>query len=182
MNNTVLVHKNSGSVMRSHALILYEFALEIKPENILEIGVGSKGQSTKIFLSALKENNKGRLISIDDNKRQLLYKDIESEFEGYWKMYVGNSHNEAIFEKVKDIEFDLMFIDGDHSYDGVKKDFEMYVPLLKDNGLVLMHDTVNNREGVKDFWKEIKYPKVNLEFGKSIKGFLPGMGIVQVKK
>jgi len=182
MNNTVLAHKESGSVMRSHVLLLYEIAFELKPENILEIGVGSKAQSTKVFLSALKENNKGKLTSIDIDTRRRLYESIENEFGDYWKMIIGDSHRQDIYEKIKDIEFDLIFIDGDHSYEGVKKDFEMYVPLLKDGGLILMHDTVNRREGVKDFWQEIKYPKINLEFGKSHKGVIPGMGIVQVVK
>lgn len=182
MNNTVLEHKESGSVMRSHILLLYEIAFESKPNNILEIGVGSRGQSTKVFLSALKENENGTLTSIDDGARKSLYKNINERFGDYWKMIVGDSHSIDTYNKVKDIKFDLMFIDGDHTYEGVKKDFEMYVPLLKDGGLILMHDTINDNEGVKDFWKEIKYPKVNLEFGKSIRGIIPGMGIVQVVK
>jgi len=179
MNKTVLAHKNSGSVMRSHTLLLYEIALESKPDNILELGVGTKGQSTQIFLSALEENENGRLFSIDINVRRSIYERIEDRFGKYWTMIIGDSHSQIVYNQVKDIKFDLIFIDGDHSYEGVKKDFEMYVPLLKDGGLLLMHDTINAHEGVKDFWKEIKYPKVNLEFGKSYKGSIPGMGIIQ---
>ena len=41
----------------------------------------------------------------------------------------------------EDIKIDLLFIDGDHSYEGVKKDFELYTKILNPNGLVLIHDT-----------------------------------------
>jgi hypothetical protein len=41
----------------------------------------------------------------------------------------------------EDIKIDLLFIDGDHSYDGVKLDFDLYSKLLTDNGVILIHDT-----------------------------------------
>mgnify|MGYP001270241435 CR=1 FL=1 len=52
-------------------------------------------------------------------------------------------------------KYDLIFIDGDHSYSGVKKDVEMYSPLLNLGGLVLFHDT-QFCEGVKQVFEEIK--------------------------
>jgi predicted O-methyltransferase YrrM len=36
---------------------------------------------------------------------------------------------------------DVLFIDGDHSYEGVKKDFELYSTLLSDKGIIIIHDT-----------------------------------------
>jgi hypothetical protein len=41
----------------------------------------------------------------------------------------------------QDIKIDLLFIDGDHSYEGVKKDFELYSKILSDNGVIIIHDT-----------------------------------------
>ena len=35
---------------------------------------------------------------------------------------------------------DLLFIDGDHSYDGAKADLDHYAPKLRAGGLLLMHD------------------------------------------
>lgn len=35
---------------------------------------------------------------------------------------------------------DFLFIDGDHSYDGVKKDIEIWLPKLRSNGILMMHD------------------------------------------
>ena len=36
---------------------------------------------------------------------------------------------------------DLLFIDGDHSFDGIRSDFELFRPWLTPNSLVLFHDT-----------------------------------------
>lgn len=41
----------------------------------------------------------------------------------------------------QDIKIDLLFIDGDHSYEGVKQDFELYSKLLSENGVIVLHDT-----------------------------------------
>ena len=46
----------------------------------------------------------------------------------------------------QDIKIDLLFIDGDHSYEGVKKDFELYSTILSDNGIIIIHDTDSDYE------------------------------------
>jgi hypothetical protein len=45
------------------------------------------------------------------------------------------------FFVLQDIKIDVLFIDGDHSYEGVKLDFELYSKLLSPKGIVLIHDT-----------------------------------------
>jgi hypothetical protein len=45
---------------------------------------------------------------------------------------------------LNDIKIDVLFIDGDHSYEGVKKDFELYSTILSKNGIIMMHDTDEN--------------------------------------
>ena len=54
----------------------------------------------------------------------------------------------------------FLFIDGDHSYDGVKQDFEMYRTLVEPGGLIAFHDILSH-VGYDDcdvarFWREIK--------------------------
>lgn len=41
----------------------------------------------------------------------------------------------------QDIKIDVLFIDGDHSYEGVKKDFELYSKILNEKGIIILHDT-----------------------------------------
>lgn len=57
---------------------------------------------------------------------------------------------------------DLLFIDGDHSYKGVKADFDLYAPLVRKGGIVAFHDIAFHRFRERDrcfvdvFWNEIK--------------------------
>ena len=75
-----------------------------------------------------------------------------------------DSHQEGTLEDLKNIlgneKIDFLFIDGDHSYNGVKKDFEMYSPLVSKDGIIGFHDIVEGLEenvgGVPAFWQEIK--------------------------
>lgn len=57
-------------------------------------------------------------------------------------------------------EVDFLFIDGDHTYEGVKQDWEMYSPLVRDGGLVAFHDIVDHPPEldchVAEVWREIK--------------------------
>ena len=40
----------------------------------------------------------------------------------------------------QDIKIDYLHIDGDHSYEGVKKDFELYSSIVSENGIITIHD------------------------------------------
>lgn len=55
---------------------------------------------------------------------------------------------------------DFLFIDADHSYQGVRTDFEMYSPLVRPGGLIAFHDIMGNLEdpniAVDRFWRETK--------------------------
>jgi hypothetical protein len=53
--------------------------------------------------------------------------------------------------------FDVLHIDGDHSYAGARADFADYAPLVRPGGLVLLHDVANagDAPGVMLAWQEI---------------------------
>jgi hypothetical protein len=40
----------------------------------------------------------------------------------------------------QDIKIDYLHIDGDHSYEGVKKDFELYSTIMSENSIITIHD------------------------------------------
>lgn len=52
----------------------------------------------------------------------------------------GMSESPETLARLKDAEFDLLIIDGDHSFDGVKRDFENYRSFVRDGGLILFDD------------------------------------------
>ena len=62
-----------------------------------------------------------------------------------------------LFEK-KTIDF--VFIDGDHTYEGVKSDFLNYGPLVRPGGIIGFHDILPRPElpeiQVFRFWREVR--------------------------
>jgi predicted O-methyltransferase YrrM len=74
----------------------------------------------------------------------------------------GDSHSEEVATRVRDItqSLDVLFIDGDHTYEGVKHDFVSYAPLVHPGGIVAFHDIAEHREqaggDVPRFWNEVK--------------------------
>jgi predicted O-methyltransferase YrrM len=55
---------------------------------------------------------------------------------------------------------DLLFLDGDHTFEGVAQDFTMWGPLVRKGGLIAFHDTVLNgtrdEPGIRKFVEELK--------------------------
>ena len=79
-------------------------------------------------------------------------------------MHSSRRHlNDGIFDRhtFDEIDIDFLFIDGDHSYEGVKKDFEMYSPFVRKGGLIVFHDTNDSQKHrdrnvyVSKFWSEL---------------------------
>ncbi len=76
----------------------------------------------------------------------------------------ANSHLSETYKKVEQILgdklLDFVFIDGDHTYEGVERDFELYYELVRNGGIIAFHDIVpglkENVGGVPDFWSKIK--------------------------
>lgn len=73
----------------------------------------------------------------------------------------NSSLNQTTFQKVQNIlddnKLDFLFIDGDHRYEAIKSDYEMYSPLVKKGGIIGFHDIGEKEEGGGNrFWLEIK--------------------------
>jgi hypothetical protein len=134
--------------MHGHALFLLNLARETKAKLVVEIGLGD-GDSSCAFLLGLKENG-GKLISIDIEDKPAAKEKIQKfELEAYWQFIKSASEN-ATSQLVGELPIDILLIDGYHSYDQVKLEYELYRPLMNEGGYILFHDSINLK-GVKKF-------------------------------
>ncbi len=78
--------------------------------------------------------------------------DLENEDSFYRKefqpRFIKDTSENAFYNFFirQDIKIDILFIDGDHSYDGVKKDFDLYSTILSEKGIIIIHDTDSEYE------------------------------------
>jgi predicted O-methyltransferase YrrM len=127
----------------------YLFALASKlPENavILEIG-GEFGMSASIFSKAAPT---ARIYSIDNRYGgevgEIHSANLQDAGLGQNVQRINaDSHDKATLTKFKKQEktVDLLFVDGDHSVQGALLDLQMYSPLVKVGGMLILHDTAS---------------------------------------
>jgi hypothetical protein len=81
---------------------------------------------------------------------------------------------------------DCLFIDGDHSYPGVKCEFEMYGPMVTKGGLIAFHDIVEggpeNVGRVPRFWRGIKLKCGHIEIIKDHQQGGHGIGVLYLNE
>jgi len=132
--------------MAGNLLLMYALTVGYKARRVLEIGTAD-GTSTLAFLKAASEIG-GYVMSIDQQNCDCAHFLVNQfGFDPLWIFKRGDSHillKELLQEKA---EFDLILIDGDHSYQGAKQDIIDSCALLKPDGLLLIHDCYFAREG-----------------------------------
>jgi predicted O-methyltransferase YrrM len=145
-----------------------EIVASICPKRVLEIGTFQGG--TLCILARLSAPD-ATIISIDlpggkfgggqSKLRSLLYHTLGKLFQTI-HLIRGDSHSEEVAARVRNItqSLDVLFIDGDHTYEGVKHDFLSYSPLVRPGGIVAFHDIAEHPKetgcDVSRFWNEVK--------------------------
>jgi predicted O-methyltransferase YrrM len=133
---------------------LLRLVRRMKPRVIVEIGAGEGGATYGLRLAAPGAT----VVSIDMDKTVATI--------------LGDSHAPATIAALRGVlqgrPIDVLFIDGDHSYEGVRADFEMYAPLVRSGGIVTFHDILPHPAypgyGVDRYWQEITPTYPHREF------------------
>lgn len=135
----------SDQTFHHHFHILYDIARSFPDElelNYLEIGCFA-GASACLMAQRPKTN----IYSIDLGDpipKEVVFENIQkfNPHDNRFEYIQGNSHSTETKSYVKNlgIQFDILFIDGDHSFNGVIKDFMMYYPLVKTGGYLVFDD------------------------------------------
>lgn len=178
--------------VHSELVALLGLVQKRKPKRILEIGTAHGGT---LYLLARAAAPDALLLSIDlpngpfgrgyPNWKLALFRSFAGKGQTI-RFLRDNSHHKtapAWVERALGAEkLDFLLIDGDHTYQGVKQDWEMYSPLVQTGAMVVFHDIVPGTEkrvgGVPRFWQELKlkYPHRELVESWDQNGF--GIGIL----
>lgn len=147
-SSTSLDHAVSSMTVRQGAY-LFGLIRQMKARKVVEIG-RFKGGTTLIMAAAL--DSKGRLWSIDiGHKESYLNPNrswdamLEDALDAY-----GLSNVEIIVGDSRTLdlpfsgELDLVMIDGNHSYEGVRSDFERFGSRVRVGGAVLFDDATGD--------------------------------------
>ncbi len=156
-------------------LIHYAFIRNLKPTRILCVG-SRKGYIPAILALACKDNAKGHVDFVDAGY------DLDEPTKhwsgiGFWKVTNTQQHfskigvqnyitthvmtTKAYAQKFTKKRYQYIYIDGDHSYEGVKLDYKLFWPKLDRGGFMVFHDVSaqgyldGGAFGVHKFWKEL---------------------------
>jgi predicted O-methyltransferase YrrM len=147
-----LIHPREG-------LLLYVLARRAAHiGNVVEIGA-YKGRSTWYLAQALRDaGSPYKVISIDphvDPKQREAYFDTLDRYGLCERVEprVGFSHD--VVATLGADPIGMLWIDGDHSYASVRKDFDDWFPRLESGGWYAMHDTVNAWHGPTRLAREL---------------------------
>ena len=147
---------------------LAELVQASRPKVIVEIGTAKGGT---LFIWSRTNPDAELIVSLDlpeelggyrATRRKLYREFVHDRKPGVMRLLQRDSHAPSTLEELKGIlggrPIDFLYIDADHSYEGVRKDYEMYGPLVRRGGLIAFHD-IETRErdaGVHRLWAEIK--------------------------
>lgn len=151
--------------------------------------IGTFGGGSFLTLCEVANNN-AVLIAMDNvakpyNDSELKKETLESfgKFNQQIYFYKGDSHEKVAVNWTQNIlqnsQLDYLFIDGDHSYDGVKKDFNNFSPFVRQGGIIMLHDIAKGSgSDVMVFWNEIKNNYSYQEFIENNNQGWAGIGII----
>jgi radical SAM superfamily enzyme YgiQ (UPF0313 family)/GT2 family glycosyltransferase/cytochrome c-type biogenesis protein CcmH/NrfG/predicted O-methyltransferase YrrM len=178
--------------VREEFVELLKIFRSLKPKYVLEIGTANGGT---LFCFTKLAAPDATIISIDlpngpfgggyPEHKIPLYRAFAGKNQVLHLIRKDSHSQETLTEVLKVLNgnyLDFLFIDGDHTYDGVKKDFEMYQSLVRTGGVIAFHDIVKHppelRCEVEKLWQQIKHSFQHKELIKDINQNWAGIGVL----
>jgi hypothetical protein len=159
---------------------------KVRPKVFVELGVYT-GNSYLAFCKSIQQHKiPTKAFGVDSwvgdihmgPQDEKVFTNISLENEKYsnFSNLIRKSFDDAV-SGFENKSIDLLHIDGTHTYEAVKNDFETWLPKLSDSATVLFHDTnvFKSDFGVHSFWNEIKSKYPTFEFEHS-----NGLGVLQM--
>jgi predicted O-methyltransferase YrrM len=142
---------NFVSGLQDGSWLLFGLVRAMRPSVCVEIG-SARGLSACYVGLALKQLGSGRLYAIDPHTQtnwndrdsvdtdRLMRRNLRAFGVADYVTVIREYSDKAA--EGWDRPIDMIFIDGDHSYEGVKRDWGLFVPHVRDFGVVIFHDTL----------------------------------------
>lgn len=180
--------------IESEVTALLKAVSKLKPKYVVEIGTANGGT---FFCLAKASAPNATLVSIDLPAGEFgggypRYKiPLLESFAGKKqkvKLIRADSHKletkQMLVQALSKHKIDFLMIDGDHTYEGAKKDFELYSPLVRKGGLIAFHDIVVHAKemncGVSTLWKELSRKHRHQTYVENWKQGLCGIGVIKM--
>ncbi len=139
-----------GFLSHSEEMFLYNTANKASKKGVI-VEIGSfKGKSTVWLSKGSLAGNKVKIYAIDPHISNLEHKDKKSSlpiFKENLKKASVTDMVQTIVAKAEDAvkkwdkPISFLWIDGDHRYEGVKKDFDLWSPFVIEGGTIAFHDS-----------------------------------------
>jgi cephalosporin hydroxylase len=173
----------NNQTMHHHYHILYDIANTYpKDTNItyVEIGCYAGGSACLVL-----QRPNTRVISIDLGQpipKETVYSNVKNlnKFNNLYSYLEGDSQTYEMVSRLKELtnEVDILFIDGDHSYQAVINDFMLYEGLVKSGGYIVFDDyrdegCPGTKEAVDEIVESVKERYTNIGTLSNIFGARP---------
>lgn len=144
-------------------LLLYKLSLLLPKKSVL-VEIGSYLGASSVFLATAAEENNSILYCIDTWKNDAMSEGTRDTFGEFlrnteplkFSIRPLRGKSEEVAKTFKE-NIDLLFLDGDHSYDAVRADAELWIPKMNHGGIIIFHD-YGWAEGVRRVVNELVKP------------------------
>lgn len=166
----------SASAWWGHVPFAHWFTAIFRPTILVELGTHNGVSFAAFCESILRSKSASRCFAVDtwegdahagfygEDVFENLNRFVQYNYSSFAELIKTTFDNAVSY--FDDATIDLLHIDGLHTYEAVRHDFETWLPKLSSRAVVIFHDT-NVRErgfGVWKFWQEVRTQYPSFEF------------------